>query len=138
MVKVREFREEDQDAMTALEPMCMRMRGEDVNGTAYTVLDDERVICVCGVQILWEGVGEAWAMVDAHFGKVVRALAQVRVIADYFMARHGLWRMQSHMMADWDPGKKFVEKLGFKREHTEPLRKWFPDGSDCLIYARVL
>jgi len=138
VIEIREFREEDQNKLEALEPLCMYMSAENLIGPAYTFLDEERVICVCGIQILWKGVGEAWAMVDKSFGKAVRAPARIQALLDYRMAKHELWRVQSHMMAHWSAGQKFIRHLGFKQETTEPLRKFFWDGSDCFIYARVL
>ena len=135
MIEVAEFRIEDQ--FSGLEPVTeVFSSAEQLAGPAYTLRANGQVIACCGIQLMWEGVGEAWAIVSAEFGQHPRALQKMRAVVDWMIIKHRLRRIHAHMFASWVAGLRFARRFGLRPEHQEPLRGYFPNGDDCVVFVR--
>lgn len=103
---------------------------------AVTILieGDNKVIACCGVDRLWENVGEAWLMLSvegARFRKSISAMS--RPIFDKWFAYYR--RIQATVDAASPVARRYVEQLGMELEGT--LRRYGPFDKDYLMYARV-
>lgn len=100
--------------------------------TSFTALEGDRVLACAGVIPLWQGRGEAWALMGSdlrrHFLCIHRATLR-------FLEACGLQRVEAAVDAEFCEAVEWIEMLGFK--HEGPLRKYTPDGRDCIRYARV-
>jgi hypothetical protein len=87
------------------------------NGPAYSVFFDEEPILIAGINIMWPGVGEAWAMFGGPYQdhgffihrQIIRSLD--RLADDY-----KLERIQASVMKGHYAGIHWVTHLGFKFE----------------------
>lgn len=107
-----------------------------LSGPAYTSFDDGKPVFSAGVAIPWKGFGEAWMLMskDAH-KYPLSVYRHVRNMLNAIIEDNNLHRVQA-TIADGQPYLvKWIERLGFKREGL--LRKFGPDGSDFILYARV-
>jgi len=103
-----------------------------VSGTTL-ILDDE-IYAIGGVQYLWNGVGEAWVLVSENRGEFpIMIFKEITKFLKNSMEHYD--RVQAMVRCDHSSGIKFAEKMGFKIEGT--LRKFGIDGSDHYIMARI-
>jgi len=137
MIEVRTFRLDDQAQLGGMEPAGRMFEAQrQICGPAYTIEADGVPIAACGIQLFWDGVGEAWAILSTEFGRQPRGLDTMRAVVDWMIVKHNLRRVHAHMLASWEPGIRFVRRFGFHQEHEKPLLGYFPGGEDCLVFAR--
>ena len=106
-----------------------------VPGLSWSGITDGSVIGCAGILPQSPGRAIAWALIGsipardwvAVTGMVRRQIAEAR--------RHGLWRIEAVVRADFPAGRRWVEALGFACEGL--MRAYGPDRSDCYLYARV-
>lgn len=103
-------------------------------GNAYTAVHDGVPIACFGYVLLWPGRGYAWALLDEESGP--HMLALTRAIRSLLHAEQ-LPRVEMAVAADFAAGCRWAELLGFERESDRPARKYFPNGCDAWLYARV-
>jgi len=104
-------------------------------GPAYSAFSDGDLFVISGINILWPGVGEAWAMFGAGYEEhgffihrtVIRLLNR---LADDFK----LERLQAVVLKDHWAGIEWIDRLGFSFEGE--LRCYF-NGRDYLRYAKL-
>lgn len=106
-------------------------------GPAYTALIDGRVVACAGLQRLWPGVAEGWAIVEAGLGpragaRLHRAVATGLAIAMRHLPLH---RVQITVAADNGRGLRWARALGFEQEGV--MRAFTPDARDFARLARV-
>ncbi len=142
---MRKFKAEDLIMMEVLEIERKRRNGRPVavwaeihekTGPAYTFIDDEgRTVFCCGVDILWPGVGEAWACFSPLAERYPHVLQCMKWVVKEAFPRWGLWRLQAILAVDDDAAIRMDERLGFKRESV--LRRYGSHGEDRYMYAIV-
>lgn len=111
------------------------MRFHESRCTSFTAFYNEDVMCCGGVNVLWEGVGEAWTVngpltlkYPVTFHKII--VRWLKLLTD----KHRLLRLQSIVDAQNETHIRWIESLGFEREGT--LRKYH-GGKDYHLYARI-
>ena len=106
------------------------------NILAMTLLDGDKVISICGVYKIWDGVGEAFTIMCKDIRKYGRALYTTYLLnLPIIFKSLELWRIQATVIVDFKDGIKFMEGLKFKREGM--MEKWTPEGRDVYMYAMV-
>lgn len=114
-----------------------RLRGilPQLSGPAITGAIDGRVAMIAGIEPLWSGVGEAWAvttpLVDRHRAAIARKVAAElpRQAADL-----GLHRLQAAVHDDHVRSRRWLEWMGFEPEGL--MQGYGPDGAPYWRYAR--
>lgn len=101
-------------------------------GQAFSARTGGATLAVAGVVEQWPGRALAWAVLSQDIGRhmvaVHRAVVRFLELAPYR-------RIEMHVDAKHEQGKRWAEMLGFEYEGYE--RAYAPDGRDCLLYARV-
>lgn len=91
-------------------------------------------IACAGLAELWPGTAEAWALTShqvARHGLAFHRAARRMLPA---MARRlGLTRIQATVLADFGPGIRWLEGLGFTRETPRPMRRYVGDDAYLLF-----
>lgn len=105
------------------------------HGAMFTVFVDGRVVAIAGLMGLWKGVGEVWAAFAPGGERYMKTIHRKskEVIAEAL--NNGFWRIQTNVIAGFDKGIRWVERLGFKSEGV--MRKYSPNGGDMIRYAIV-
>jgi hypothetical protein len=101
---------------------------------SFTLKMDGKVVACFGVLKLWEGRGDAWALIDGDIG--ARGMRRLHFeIRKRLEAAHEFRRIETACDAGFAQAKRWLELLGFQYEG--PLLKYTPDGRDCLRFARI-
>jgi len=103
-------------------------------GTSMTGIEDGTILGCYGVDELWPGVGEFWAMFSPAIKD--RSMEVCRLIAsevDRMAAK--FHRVQCHVRTDFFASLRMIQFLKFEEECI--CRKYTQDGSDCFQYSRV-
>jgi hypothetical protein len=101
---------------------------------SFTLKMDGKVVACFGVLKLWEGRGDAWALISGDIG--ARGMRRLHFeIRKRLEASHEFRRIETACDAGFEQAKRWLELLGFQYEG--PLLKYTPDGRDCLRYARI-
>ena len=106
------------------------------NGLGWTVLYNGRFLAMFGIAMQWQGVAEAWLMVD-HGGigrHKVRLTKGARNFFDHVGPAFDLRRCQFMVSVAHTEAVSFAKLMGFGLEAT--LKQYGPDGQDHLVYAR--
>ena len=114
------------------------MKVSDEN--TYTVIYENQIVAVGGMQLEWEGVGLFWLMLTADCKKYglhgLFALDAIREKTEYLIKENNLWRAYAVVRADFPQAIKMMEFLGFKRESI--MQKYMPDKTDGHLYVRII
>lgn len=101
-------------------------------GPAFALVDGTRVLGIAGVWEIESHRANAWAVIDRqigtdyiHFHKAVKS----------FIERSLYQRIEMAVEVDFKQAKRWAEMLGFKQEGF--MHKYFANGSDAFLYARV-
>jgi len=115
-----------------------RVKALGAMGPAFTlVTNDEDVVASAGVCVPWPGVGEAWALTSNLVDSCPLIFAKsVKKILGMCIEIEGLHRVQATDLAEGGVGERWFRFLGF--DHAVRLRRYAPNGQDCIMYARVL
>ena len=106
------------------------------HSAGYSVFDNSKLIFCAGVIPYWKGVGEAWIVCDACVKHYIRELYfYTKLYLDRIVDRYKLHRVQSSVMVDYQPGHRFLERMGFRREGL--MRQYDWQGKDYYLYARI-
>jgi len=105
------------------------------NGPAFSAFADDELFIIGGINILWPGVGEAWAMLGTSYKKhglfihrnTVKYLAN---IVDTLKLR----RVQAVVLASHWAGMEWVDRLGF--EYEGEMKAYF-QGETYLRYSKI-
>lgn len=105
---------------------------------ARTMVEDSgELLAIFGVSPRWAGVGEAWIFItdyarQAYPVQLVRNAQRCIDIAE----EHGMRRIQAAVIVGFEPGHRFIQKLGFEPEGT--MRRFGVGGEgDYTLYARI-
>ncbi len=106
----------------------------------YTVIYEDEIVAVGGLQMKWEGVGTLWLILTEDCKKYgIHGLLALEVIRDktnYLIEKNHLWRAEATIRVGFPQAIKMIEFLGFQREGT--MRMFFPDKTDAYLYSRIL
>ncbi len=106
----------------------------------YTVIYEDKIVAVGGLQVRWEGVGLLWLMLTSECKKHgihgVRALYAIRDKTDELIAKNNLHRAEAAIRTDFPQAIKMIEYFGFEREGL--MRESCPDKSDAYLYSRIM
>jgi hypothetical protein len=101
-------------------------------GQAWAAVVDGRALACAGLVEIWPGRAYAWALLDRDAGR--HMLALTRAIRSRLAA--ATWRrVEMAVDAEFAPGARFAEMLGFERECRAAA--YFPNGHDAYVYVRV-
>jgi hypothetical protein len=107
----------------------MRVQAE---GPAFTLLDDEQVLFIGGAVTPWPNRHVLWSVFSRH--ACSRMITIVRGTAR-FIEQLGLkGRCEIAALASFVPAQRLARMLGFHGEHV--AERFFPDGSNAIIYVR--
>ena len=106
------------------------------NGPAMTGFVDGKPVCIAGITMMWNGVGEAWALMAEGFEKhkffihrnVVRFMNKEIIM-------NNIKRLQASADINHSKAIVWLEHLGFETEGR--MRKYF-NGHDYWRFARVI
>ena len=109
--------------------------GFQSRGPAYSAFSDGELFVISGINILWPGVGEAWAMFGVGYEEhgffihrtVIRLLNR---LSDDLK----LERLQAVVLKKHYAGVEWITRLGFDFEGT--MEKYF-HGNTYLRYAKL-
>lgn len=88
-----------------------------------------------GIRIYWPHVGEAWVILTKDIEKYCGAHIQGKRIFEQMIEEFDLHRVGAFLRTDRPEFVRYAEYMGFEREGE--CRKFFPDGTNCYMYARV-
>jgi len=105
-------------------------------GPAFSAFHDGELFAIAGVNVLWKGVGEAWAMFGTSFmqhGFFIHrtTIRFINRLSDDLK----LERLQAVVMKGHYAGIQWVNRLGFSFEGE--MEKYF-NGKTYLRYAKIL
>lgn len=104
-------------------------------GDSWTLIHDGVVIGSAGLMQIWPGLSHAWASISAASGPA-GMLRMTRAVRRMLAIRDG--RIEAYVAAEFEAAHHWMAVLGFERETPNIMRKWFPDGSGAVLYARVI
>jgi len=102
--------------------------------SATITLNDKPVICF-GFIPLWQGVAEAWALIDVEIG--TKTVPFAKVTKHIFMgigSVMGLHRLQMYVQQDSKRAIRYAEFCNFKQEGL--LKQYSPVKDNFYIYGR--
>ena len=102
------------------------------SGPAFSGYSDGKPVACIGVHQIEDHKGCAWALMSKNSGPYMFAITR-HVKA--FLDSCGLMRVEAGVSVDFELAIRWAEILGFKQEGR--MTKYFPDGSDAYLYARV-
>ena len=140
MPNITTFKKEHLDKINLLFefPKSARMDYQDNKLViGYTGIEDDKILACGGVHKMWEGVGEAWLIVGKEGYDKPRTVGKyTSYIFQHILEEHGLFRIQASVSAIDERANRYAQWLGFEKEGI--MRKYAPDGSDYIRYARVI
>lgn len=121
----------------SLAPMFISQRSIMNNvkrfGPSYTCIDEDGIVGCGGIAMLWERVGQAWAIFSPSIEKHGLFVSKFAKWVIYAKKReYGLDRIQAIVLSSSEKNKRWVEFLGFQYEGT--LRKYI-SGMDFEMVA---
>ena len=104
-------------------------------GPGHTALADGELIVIAGINILWPGVGEAWAFLGGSYRKHGRFIHRtVKNMLSEIAFDLKLERVQAAVEEGHWAGIRWVDVLGFKFEGEMP---GYFRGKTYLRYAKI-
>lgn len=111
-------------------------RAMRVDGYTWTAEHEGVILGCAGVIPQWRGRAIAWAMLSDHALKP-KFIGRVTQIAKerLDLLSYEFWRIEAAVKADWPPGARWVEHLGFK--YAGVLEKYSHNAEDYHSYVRI-
>jgi hypothetical protein len=107
-----------------------------MENSAYSftgISEHGRVVVCAGVVELYQGRGEAWAILDAN---CKREFLSIHNAVKRFLEVSPVRRVEAVVDEEFAPGHRWVQMLGFELEAPR-MRAYRPGGENCALYARV-
>lgn len=108
---------------------CEDLKG---SGEAYSLEKDGTIYCCVGLVPMWHNNGLVWAFLSKDARKYMITITRV---VSRLLEEKDYTRLQTHVVADFKQGSRWMEMFGFKNEGL--MKKYDPEGNDCYMYARV-
>ena len=106
------------------------------SGRCFTGRVDGEIIGCAGIDILWEGVGEAWFVASPKVNENKRdSYACILKGLKRLIKENNLRRVQGYGRVNFPESHILFKHLGFEVEGK--MRKYTHDGVDCIMYGRV-
>ena len=105
-------------------------------GQSLTAICDGEIACCFGAIPIWPGVAEAWLLTSYMVD--TRAVSLTRGAIRYFnniCSEMSLHRLQITVDCANDVAIRWAKALNFTQEGV--MRKYGPDGSDHIMFARI-
>lgn len=103
---------------------------------SFTLWDRNRVIAICGVVTMHEGVGEIWLILeDDKNGDRFKIARNLKKLTDAVFKESSFHRFQSRAPVDEKVSNRFLAFLGFKKEGV--LEQYGLNREDYFVYARI-
>ena len=104
---------------------------------AFTAIHEGLIIGCGGVEMLWDGVGEGWAVPSIHVAKYKRLVIEITIagLSKIFDEDSKLRRVHSLVLDGFPDGDRLMEILDFTYEGT--LRKYGVRGETYKMFAMV-
>lgn len=101
----------------------------------WTGMENDEVLGIIGVKILWAGVGDAWAVFTPQAQKYMLSISRkAKRGINTFMEEQKLVRLQTVVRVGNAVALRWAQWLGF---HTEGYMEWYYGGMDYLIMAKL-
>lgn len=140
MIKIRSYKISDIENFVEREKdkfpggILGTIEGVAANSITWSILHNDTVVAFLGVQILWVGVAQVWAITSDEARGHGLGLAKA--------AKQGLaWVKESYdirrfntTMKDDDENLKWIKMLGFEREYT--MKHAAPEGGHLYGYVK--
>jgi hypothetical protein len=106
-------------------------------GMGWAWIGDGRVLAMFGVALYWQGMAEAWLMVDQKSiqNRALQLTKGSRRFFDNIGPAIGLRRCQLMVSVAHKEAISWARLLGFEQEAV--LRRYGVDGADHLVFARL-
>lgn len=105
-------------------------------GGGYSMVDDGKIIACGGVDVVWQGVGEAWTILSRHIEQHKLSLHRTtRCFLDNLIHMRRLHRVQAHVLKADERAVRWINALGFHAEAV--LESFGPNREDYILYARL-
>ncbi len=106
----------------------------EAEGNAMTGLDDNTVLGCYGIDEMWPGVGEFWALFSPDI--IARSIEVCRLIkSEVERMSIEYHRVQCHIRNDFYSSLRMIQWLGFNEDCI--CKKYTQDSADCYQYSRV-
>ena len=107
----------------------------DPDSSFAGIVGADRVICLAGVQPLWDGVGYAWVRFapDSHDHKIW-LYKYIRIYLNHLVLKYKFWRVHATVACNHMAGCSWIESFGFEVEST--LVKYGPSKEDHYMYRK--
>ena len=102
-------------------------------GPAFSGEVDGRIIACAGIATQFAGMGTMWAILAQDSGPY---FVRLHRCGKRLMESLGLRRIEATTEADFAPGCRWLEMLGFQSEGR--MRSYGLNGEDHIRYARVM
>jgi len=103
---------------------------------SFTLCDQNRIIAICGVITIHQGVGEIWLILeDNKSGNTFKIARSLKRLTDSIFRQSYFHRFQSRASADNKVENRFLRFLGFEKEGI--LKQFGLNREDYFVYGRV-
>lgn len=104
-------------------------------GTAVTIFKGNKALAVIGVVMLWNGVGEMWAIFDNQARDYKKTMLKSgKTFCDISFRYLHLHRLQITVRTDDNRALNYAKHLDFKEECV--MKRYGPDQVDYLLMTR--
>ena len=82
------------------------------------IIGSDHVVCIAGVQPIWDGVGYAWVRFseDAHDYKIW-LYRNIKKYLNLLVVKNKLWRVHATVACDHMAGCSWIESFGFETRY---------------------
>ena len=101
-------------------------------GPHFSAMLDGRVIGCAGVWMIEPHRGIAWALLAEDIGK---SIFHMHKAVKRFLEEVEIQRIETAVDYNFHAGHRWAKMLGFRAEGV--MRRFFPDGHDAILYARI-
>ena len=100
------------------------------------IVGSNHVICIAGVEPIWDGVGYAWV----RFSKDAREhkfwlYKNIKKYLNLLVVKNKLWRVHATVACNHMAGCSWIESFGFEMEST--LKEYGPYREDHYMYRKI-
>lgn len=110
----------------------------DTNRELVSFLVDDKMVCLLGVNHYREGTAEVWLIKSTEIYKYkYEFFKRVKDLIDNFLFENlKLHRVEMSILAGWEKGYKWADKLGFKFEGI--MKAYDTNYNDHALFARTV
>ena len=106
---------------------------KEERGPAATATDNGKIIGCGGLELLRDGLAEAWCVLCEDVAKWCRLPVLIREQIKLWIDEYDLFRVQAIIKTDFPAGVRFAKWLGFQYEGFHQL--YMPGGENAWMYV---